>query len=201
MEIFPLFAVPVMKSKLLRELTAEELDIVYTMGERVRPNSGNLTSENHFVLNDAGLSSIKEFIESGIKEYFDKIIVPEGEVEPFITMSWLNFTDKNGYHHKHTHGNSVISGVFYISVDKDVDKIFFYNEKHRNIELTAKEYNPYNSPVWWLPIANNELILFPSDLPHAVDTVTTDTTRISLSFNVFVRGEIGNALNLKWLKL
>ena len=62
-------------------------------------------------------------------------------------------------------------------------------------------FNIFNSFAWWIPVKENDLILFPSDLEHGVDTVTLDHTRISLAFNVFVKGEFGNKKNLKWIKL
>jgi uncharacterized protein (TIGR02466 family) len=201
MEIFTLFPIAVAKFKLPRALTSNEISLVVELGKSVRPNSGNTTSINHNVLDLPELRDIREFAEESVRTYFDSIMSPAGDVSPYITLSWLNYTDKNQHHHKHTHGNSILSGVFYVNVDSASDKIHFYNDKHNVIDLTPKSYNVYNSSSWWLPVTNNDLILFPSSLAHGVNAVTSDTTRISLAFNVFVKGQLGSIDNLKWLQL
>ncbi len=49
-------------------------------------------------------------------------------ITPYITQSWLNYTETNQYHHKHQHPNSLVSGVFYINCDDKFDKIKFFNQ-------------------------------------------------------------------------
>ena len=41
-----------------------------------------------------------------------------------------------------------------------------------------------------------DVILFPSSLTHMVETKQGDNTRISLAFNVFIKGTVGNNKNL-----
>jgi len=203
MNITPLFPKAVADTTLDRELTQDEWNAVRYHENHVRKNAGNVTSiESQILDNDPRFSNIKEFILKNVKEYFDTVICPDDPIEPYITLSWLNYTYKGGTHHKHAHGNSILSGVFYISVASD-DKIFFYNDKYSNVEIypDPKKYNQYNSISWWLPAEKNMLRLFPSDIQHSVGEVEEDVTRISLAFNVFVRGEIGSKHDLKWIHL
>jgi hypothetical protein len=41
-----------------------------------------------------------------------------------------------------------------------------------------------------------DIILFPSSLTHMVETKEGTNTRISLAFNVFIKGTVGNNKNL-----
>jgi uncharacterized protein (TIGR02466 family) len=131
----------------------------------------------------------------------DKIICPSNKVKPYITQSWLNYTKKNQYHHKHQHPNSLVSGVFYINADEKLDKIKFFKEDYQPIKLEIKEYNLFNSQSWWFTVKTGDIVLFPSSLTHMVETKEGDNTRVSLAFNVFVEGKIGDNKGLTELIL
>ena len=163
--------------------------------EGMYSNEGNSASINSYIFND-NLKKIKQFVEQHLKTYVEQVINPRKELDFYITQSWLNVTKPGEYHHNHSHANSIISGVFYISVEED-DKITFTdpNGKMKNnsfISFESKEFNVWNSVTWFFPVDNNELILFPSWLDHKVESNEKATTdRISLSFNTFVMGHLG----------
>ena len=195
-----LFPTPVFVSKLDRELTNDEWSVINDHRSVVNRNYGNWTSQDSKILEDEKMFELKNFCVGSVKEYFETIICTSNDIEPYITLSWLNYTDKNGYHHRHVHNNSIISGVFYISVAED-DRIYFHNDRQRQIDFFTETYNNFNSQAWWIPAKKNSLLMFPSELPHSVKTHETEDTRISLSFNVFVKGKIGNKLDLSWIEL
>jgi uncharacterized protein (TIGR02466 family) len=103
---------------------------------------------------------------------------------------------KNQYHHKHQHPNSFISGVFYINSNKEFDKIKFFKEDYKTIKPEVTNWNLYNSESWWFPVETGDIVLFPSSLSHCVEVKKGDNTRISLAFNTFVKGCVGNNKNL-----
>jgi ectoine hydroxylase-related dioxygenase (phytanoyl-CoA dioxygenase family) len=84
---------------------------------------------------------------------------------------------------------------------KDIDRITFENPISQIIKLPTNDHNPYNSDSWWLGVETGQLLLFPSSLLHAVEEVTTETTRISISFNTFFKGHIGEESNLTLLNI
>ena len=154
-------------------------------------------TDNRYIF-DTKLKNLKEFCEQHIKTYVEQVITPTEELDFYITQSWLNVTKPGEFHHEHSHQNAIISGVFYISTEEN-DKITFLDPNHKLKELIlveSKEYNSFNSPTWFFPVKNNELVLFPTWLSHQV-TLNEESTadRISLAFNVFARGNLGNQIN------
>ena len=200
-EIISLFSTPIYISYLNRELTDEELFFVKNEKFDCKKNESNLTSNKNYVLNHEKFKNLKEELSLKVQDYFDKIICPEDNIKPYITQSWLNFTEINQYHHKHQHENSLISGVFYIDCDKNFDKIKFFSDKYSTIKLETKNWNTWNSDTCSFSVKNGYIILFPSSLSHMVELKQGTNTRISLAFNVFIKGRIGNSNNLKELYL
>ena len=180
----------------------EEIDDVIKDG--TLENSGNYTTDNNYIFNEK-LKELKQFCEHHIKIYVEQIFNPQEELDFYITQSWLNITKPDGFHHIHKHANSIISGVFYVATEED-DSITFTDPRPEawQIKFEPKEYDTRNSPEWWYPTQTNELFLFPSWLNHGVqprnpEKVTED--RISISFNTFVKGSIGNKTHLTELIL
>ena len=117
---------------------------------------------------------------------------PQDNVKLEITQAWVNYTKNGQYHHKHAHPNSIISGVFYIQAAKDIDKLHFYNELYQQTKIMPKVFHVYNADSWWLPTETGQLLLFPSRLVHMVEPTTGEDDRISLSFNSFYKGKLGD---------
>lgn len=194
-----LFPTPVSAFTLDRELTKEELDFLSIQEEK--PNEGNTTSANRTILDNENLSSLRKFIEESLDTYFKGIFSPKNKVSLRFTQSWTNYTKPGQYHHKHAHPNSLVSGVFYVKANKDSDKIYFYRDGYRQLKLPVDQWNLYNSESWWLPVNTGDLYIFPSSLTHMVETVQGDDTRISLAFNTFPVGNVGDDDNLTGLYL
>jgi uncharacterized protein (TIGR02466 family) len=186
-----IFPTPVYLSELDRALTSLELKFVENNKKNINKNEGNITSVNNYILNEKPFANIKKELDLRVQDYFDKVISPANNITPYITQSWLNYTEPNQYHHKHAHPNSLVSGVFYINCHKELDKIKFFNETYKTIKTETKDWNLYNSESWWFPVKTGDIIMFPSSLTHMVETKEGTNTRISLAFNVFIKGTIG----------
>jgi len=152
-------------------------------------------SEDKYIFNDK-LQDIKEFCEDHIDNYVKEVHNPRKDLEFYITQSWLNYTKLGGSHGMHTHQNSWISGVFYLSAPEG-NGICFYDPNMR-IKRILKIDSSLENPSQWsgekinVPLETNKLVLFPSWLGHAVDpNPEQTTTRLSLAFNVFFAGTIG----------
>lgn len=197
--IHNLFPTPVAIYKLDRDLTEEELDFI--KGQDTRPNQGNTTSKDNTILRSTELTNLRDFIETKVSEYFMTVHNPKNQVSLRITQSWANYTEPGQWHHKHAHPNSFVSGVFYPQANRETDRIYFYRDGYQQIKLPPEEWNGWNSESWWFEVGTGDLILFPSSLTHMVETVKGDQTRISLSFNTFPVGVVGEEVDLTGLKL
>jgi uncharacterized protein (TIGR02466 family) len=191
-----IFPTPIYISKIDRKLSIKELSFIDKTKLDVYKNEGNTTSNDNYILNTKAFKKLKEELYLKVQDYFDKVISPANNITPYITQSWLNYTETNQFHHKHAHPNSLVSGVFYINCHEEHDKIKFFNEKYSPIKLEIKDWNLYNSETWWFSVKTGDVILFPSSLTHMVETKEGDNTRISLAFNVFIKGTVGNNKNL-----
>jgi len=169
----------------------------------------NSQTNNSFAHNksvfETKFANLKEYCENHIKIYVKEVFGNHDKGLTFyITQSWVNITKPGETHGLHWHMNSIISGVFYISVQEG-DHISFFDPfyKLKNIILIDhEEIQAWNSDMYRINVTNNELILFPSWLDHGItqnESATTD--RISLAFNVFVKGSIGTKGQLNELVL
>jgi len=195
--IHNLFPTPVACFK-FREYNEKEKSFFNTLSQR--QNAGNVISVSKYVLENESLSLIKKFIEECLLKYKETILETEDDIEIYITQSWVNWTTNSGYHHIHAHPNSIISGVLYL-VAENGDKINFTSDRYNQIQFTQKVFNQWNSNTWDILVKSGDLLLFPSSLPHCVPKLKRDGVRASLSFNTFVRGEIGRKDHAAGLKI
>ena len=186
-----IFPTPIYISKLNRKLTNKELSFIDKTKSDCNKNEGNITSNDNYILNHKTFKDLKTDLDLRVKDYFEKVISPTNSITPYITQSWLNYTETNQYHHKHAHPNSLVSGVFYINSNDKFDKIKFFKEDYKTIKPEIKQWNLWNSETWWFPVNTGDIILFPSSLTHMVETKEGTNTRISLAFNVFIKGTVG----------
>jgi uncharacterized protein (TIGR02466 family) len=195
----PLFPTAVGFAKLDRELTKTETKILLELEQR--PNEGNTSSQNSNVLDLPALKNLKTFMNTALQDYYQQVYQPRDDVKPYICLSWTNYTNPGQFHHKHAHPNSFVSAVFYIKTDPATDKIYFYKDGYNQLDIPTANWNTYNSKSWWFQAEVGQLILFPSCLSHMVESVQGEDTRVSLSFNTFLQGTLGDEKELTRLSL
>lgn len=194
-----LFPTPIGFFKYEDGLTDAQKD--FLVNQEQRPNDGNTSSQDRYLLKNKKVASLTTFIEKCVHEYLMATICPKNDVRLRITQSWLNWTKPGQFHHKHAHPNSLISGCYYVNANKETDKIFFYKDGYRRIKFPPVEWNSYNSESWWYPVGTGDVVLFPSELTHMVQPVGGEDTRISLAFNTFPVGHVGDEDELTALYL
>jgi uncharacterized protein (TIGR02466 family) len=135
---------------------------------------------------DAELAALADVLAPRINEMGELLF---GErLHWSIKEMWLNVLRTGGQQALHTHANSFISGVVYLTgCHPDASLVFVkgmgqpgfvFKNTHRE---TAS--NPFNSDKWMMPaIAPGDVVLFPSYLLHEVPR-NPGETRISLAFN------------------
>ena len=190
MDIVNIFPTPIGLVDIEYQFTSKQKEFFLNVDRE--NNIGNQGSVNRNILDEKILEGFKYEITKKLNIYFKKIYVPEKNVSLRITQSWLNYTEMGGFHHTHHHRNSFISGVYYIQTTEN-DKIMFFSDIKNIFSIDPQEYNIWNSEIYWMPCKEKSLILFPSSLNHSVEPVEKGL-RISLSFNTFLVGELGDKL-------
>ncbi len=207
-EIKKLFGVPVYLTSLDRDFSLEEWEEVnkyHKLNNKRYSDSSqnvNFVSKDSYILNNPKFLELKNNLNTLINDYFNKIINPlDPTIKPYITQSWLNYIYEGGFHDLHSHPNSLISGILYFKCSPEKDGIHFYDTVPDQFRIPPKVYSEYNSCEWFFNIAPKKLILFPSKTRHAVKIVKDNNLRISLAFNVFIKGNLGSSDTLTELIL
>ncbi len=159
----------------------------------------NRQSEETFILDKPELSNIRAFIESKLHKYVTEIMASNDKL--VITQSWLNKNKKGESHHEHVHPNSMISGVWFPQIHEKLPPIQFRTKHQRDVALQTEKFNTFNSATFMLPMKMGELLIFPSNLTHSVPANQSDEERISLSFNTWPKGNMGDKKSLTYLPL
>lgn len=181
-------------------ITAEEMSIL--VDYKTIPNQFNRQGISSYVLDDPKMNRIKKTLTLCLQDYFKEIYNPMTDCEAYITQSWVNYTGVNEKHHGHYHQNSLISGVLYLQAYSERDEITFYRQaRNESLAITPKTYELWNSESWQFSVETGDVFLFPSVLNHGVNPIMDGPDRISLAFNSFVKGVIGNKEELTELIL
>ena len=124
-------------------------------------------------------------------DILDKLDYKADEIE--ITDMWANVLKKNETHQPHTHSNNFLSGVFYIDADDTMPGITFQDPRPgANVILPRKKFDHMNNAnLLNYKAKTNRIIIFPSWLVHWVPTNLSTSNRISISWNIQIRGQLG----------
>mgnify|MGYP001239610071 FL=1 len=130
------------------------------------------------------------------KKYIDELKYEYEDL--YITDMWSNILRIGETHRPHTHSNNLVSGIFYIQCNDDSPAINFIDPRPQTTVLQPqqKEYTKENSTTWQVPAKINRMVLFPSWLQHYVPK-NNSYDRISVSFNVMLRGQVGRSENFQ----
>ena len=114
-----------------------------------------------------------------------------------ITSMWINVSEPNASHPPHTHSNNVFSGVWYPCENINTSRIHFIDPRPQANQLTPKRKKPNMNNGGVLRFNSNKdtMYMFPAWLMHWVPP--TPNKRISISFNVILRGEYGEENTLQ----
>jgi len=197
--IYDIFPTPIGMSALSRDLTSEEREFILLTCQSLKRNVHNKSSVDNYVLDNPILKNLKIELLRKVQTYVTEVFNPATSVDVRITQSWLNVSEPGGGHHPHAHPNSFISGTFYIQALEEEDCISFAQFNftpimRQNLRLKSLVENKYVSDYSNFNVKTNDIILFPSSLWHSVPPMSKERniSRISLAFNTYLVGDIGD---------
>ncbi len=198
-EVAPIFPELIYSAKI--EIT-EKLK-KYLMGIEMKERYPyNFGSVNTYLLqeNNSEIINIRTQIEKHLVNFIEKIYgdkFPES-TNPYFTQSWINIIKPKGMHYPHDHVNSFISGILYIQTVEN-DGVQFNDRGGFGASQSTDNFRfqTFPRPDMRFPVTPGQLLLFKSTLQHGVQPNEHQSKdRMSLAFNTFVEGVIGDQQDL-----
>ena len=155
----------------------------------------NVTSDT-YILNR--VPKIKAWIQGCIDEYALKILATTEKLK--FTQSWcIKHRNEPQRIYPHTHGNSIISGSYYIDAPDNTEGLRLQKGYHTSYPYVSLNHDRElgDKPWTWshtdIPVTTGKLILFPSHLLHSVNGgESKDQQRCVLAFNTWFNGPWGD---------
>ena len=106
-----------------------------------------------------------------------------------INNMWAIINTGGSANLRHQHGNSTISGAYYVRAPKNSGDIVFYDPRPAPVYTYPKALNPnlLNAQVNGINPKEGALVLFPSYLDHSVNENLSNEERIVISFNITIQ--------------
>jgi uncharacterized protein (TIGR02466 family) len=188
-EVIGLFPTPLMRCERVLDQTS-----VAAFSERIRKLQKTTNAKSKLLCHteivdphrDETFSRLGNVLHDQVVE-FGKALFGE-ELRWSMKEMWFNIMETGGFQSIHSHANSFISGVIYLTKPHPTSRIVF-TKSLGGTEFVFNNFNknakvgPYNGIKWFLPeVSPGDMILFPSYLLHEVP-VNQGGQRISIAFN------------------
>jgi conserved hypothetical protein len=108
-----------------------------------------------------------------------------------INNMWAIINTGGSANLRHQHGNSTISGAYYVRAPQNSGDIIFYDPRPAPVYTYPKAVNPnlLNAQVNGISPKEGALVLFPSYLDHSVNENLSNEERIVISFNITIQSK------------
>jgi uncharacterized protein (TIGR02466 family) len=188
-----LWPIPVYESEIPIKKEWQDM-IVNTHYERTHINNSDISVDRYLL---DKIPDLKKQIENHCENFVKKYLNVNENAQFYLQNSWSNIHGPNECSHIHYHGNSLLSGVYYLILPKNSGNIAFHksgiytNIFHQSIRFEYDEMNNLNADKYVVDIKEGTILLFPSHLEHSVEKNNSNEKRYSLAFNFYVRGKFG----------
>ena len=199
MDIVNLKPIPIGYEKQAYQISKKELKIIKNI-KYLSPNKDDYfgwgwdfnLSKSGTLLENKGLTNLKNFFIQKAKEYTQDILQIKDEI--YLTQSWSTLNKTDAFHRPHNHPNTFLSLVYYVQCE-DGFISFDLNTSSLcegfNFQYTVDKSNVYNSQIWRLPVTTGDLVLFPGHIYHGTTPNRSKQSRIILGANFFIKGVLG----------
>ncbi len=106
-----------------------------------------------------------------------------------ISNMWAIINTGGSANTRHQHGNSTISGAYYVRAPKNSGDIVFYDPRPAPVYTYPNALSPnlLNAQINGISPNEGSLVLFPSYLDHSVNENLSNDERIVISFNLTIQ--------------
>lgn len=168
--------------------------ILNTEYERMHIGNGDI-SKDRYILNQ--LPDLKKEIENHCEIFVRKYLSVSENAKFYLQNSWSVKHNPGDKAQIHSHGSSLLSGVYYLKTKQNSGNLVFHknpiytNTFHQSIRFEYDDSNNVNTGQYVMNVEEGKVILFPSHLEHSVGENKSDEERYSLAFNFYVKGKFG----------
>lgn len=200
-DIQPLFATPYLRADVGHAISKEQIEFINNL--KMVKNRDNYISENLYIFKESILKSIADVVQEVLDTYASKVLgIPQ---KIYVTQSWSLMNQSNVGMHSHAHSNSLVSGsLYYTDLPDPVSRVIFDRHvMYQRLELAPDidKANLYNTPTNVITPRSKEVLLFPSDINHAIEPNGSTEPRRAIAFNCFIKGKLGNYRDVSELYL
>ena len=142
-----------------------------------------------FNLNDKEPQNFITFILSSIEQIMNDMNWEKEKQTAKINNMWAIINTGGSTNLRHQHGNSTISGAYYVRAPIDSGDIVFYDPRPAPVYSHPNVVSPnvLNAQVNGISPKEGALVLFPSYLDHSVNENKSNKERIVISFNIKIQ--------------
>ena len=108
-----------------------------------------------------------------------------------VVSMWINKHKSNQNHPPHMHRASLLSGIYFPCKNNNYPDLNFLRPYAVPFLPITKKLNNINSNTCNLPYVKNRIYMFPSYIYHFVNVNNSLNTRITIAFDVLLRGVYG----------
>ena len=139
-----------------------------------------------FNLNDEYPQKFISFILPSIEQVMADMNWEKQKQIAKINNMWAIINTGGSANLRHQHGNSTISGAYYVRAPKNSGDIVFYDPRPAPVYSHPNVLGPnlLNAQVNGITPKEGALVLFPSFLDHSVNENKSKEERIVISFNI-----------------
>ena len=132
-----------------------------------------------------------KFISSSIEQVMTDMNWDKEKQVVKINNMWAIINTGGSSNAQHQHGNSNISGAYYVRAPKNSGDIVFYDPRPAPVYFhpSAKSPNLLNAQVNSVIPKEGVLVLFPSYLDHSVNENLSNEERVVISFNIRINSK------------
>ena len=142
-----------------------------------------------FNLNDKEPQNFITFVMSYVEQVMLDMNWDKQKQNVKINNMWAIVNTGGSANLRHQHGNSTISGAYYVRAPENCGDIIFYDPRPAPVysHPNANSPNSLNAQVNGISPREGALVLFPSYLDHSVNENLSNDERIVISFNIIVQ--------------
>lgn len=204
-EVHSLFPVPFYTSEVEVDMedVANNIKKVARYQEGLNDSYGYIYPKNEQLFNKKEFSELKTEVKKHVDKFMREILQYDYD-ESFFACSWFNINKPGSHHHRHYHPNSIISGVVFVTRPEDSGHLLFNSPHQRDLQLSPKKGStgsPFHDGIFIPKQDVGCIAIFPSWLEHAVSMNMSKEDRVTIAFNVFVKGHIGSAHTLTYCEV